>query len=479
MVNPSMVNKEMVERMLNDVFTGKGLSLPGRPTELRIQQNTARGVTMVSGNLRANTKVVEGGVSARVFSEGVHGFASAAETDAASIKKVLKAAADNAVFLGGRAGNDLGELAPIPGGDESLRIKGKEIPQKDLCDFVLELDAHIAGTCGNLAGRYIGLQCLDMEKMLFASNGGESPVMRSHTMAPRTIAFVGLTVMDKDGAPVELMDVWGGLGFFDDHFNDIQKLHAKIADLYERVVKKSEGVHANAGVRQCVMGPDLAGILAHEAVGHTVEADLILGGSVAAHYMNKPVASELVNMVDFAHTAFGKTAPVPVYVDDEGLVAKDAVLIENGVLKNFMHNRITAKKLGYEPHGNARAFSFSDEPLIRMRNTAILPGTSKLSDLIASVEDGYYLIQSGNGQADSTSEFMFGINEGYEIKNGKVGRAIRDTTISGVAFDMLKTIDMISDDMFWSSGGMCGKKQPIPTGMGGPAVRCLVNIGGR
>ena len=114
-----------------------------------------------------------------------------------------------------------------------------------------------------------------------------------------------------------------------------------------------------------------------------------------------------------------------------------------------------------------------------MRNTAIMPGDSKLEEMIASVEDGYYLMKPGNGQADSTSEFMFAVNQGYEIKNGKLGKAIMDTTISGVAFDMLKTVDMVSDDMTWVSSGMCGKKQPMPVGMGGPALRCKVNIGGR
>ena len=114
-----------------------------------------------------------------------------------------------------------------------------------------------------------------------------------------------------------------------------------------------------------------------------------------------------------------------------------------------------------------------------MRNTAILPGTSSLEDMIASIDDGYFLTETNNGQADTTGEFMFGIGMGYEIKNGKLGRAIRDTTISGVAFDMLKTVDMLSSDMVWTCSGMCGKKQPMPVGMGGPAVKCKVTIGGR
>ena len=204
-----------------------------------------------------------------------------------------------------------------------------------------------------------------------------------------------------------------------------------------------------------------------------------MGGSVAGDYMGQQVASSSVSLIDFANNVNDVTCPVPVYVDDEGTKSEDVTIIENGVLKNFMHNKDSARHFESTPTGNARAFAFSDEPLIRMRNTAIMPGESKLEEMIASVEDGYYLIKPGNGQADSTSEFMFAVNLGYEIKNGKLGKALMDTTISGVAFDMLKTVDMVSDDMTWVSSGMCGKKQPMPVGMGGPAIRCKVNIGGR
>ena len=99
--------------------------------------------------------------------------------------------------------------------------------------------------------------------------------------------------------------------------------------------------------------------------------------------------------------------------------------------------------------------------------------------MIASIDDGYYLISTGNGQADTTGEFMFGVTMGYEIKNGNLGRALRDTTISGVAFEMLKTVTMLSDEPEWDSSGYCGKKQPMPVGLGGPAVKCKVTIGGQ
>ena len=201
-----------------------------------------------------------------------------------------------------------------------------------------------------------------------------------------------------------------------------------------------------------VLDADLAGILAHEAIGHTTEADLVMGGSVAGDYLNKNIASELVTLIDYANNIDGNICPVPVYVDDEGTKANDVTIIENGILKNFMHNKDSAHELDMKITGNARAYKYSDEPLIRMRNTAIKPGTDKLNDMISSIDNGYYLTRSSNGQADSTSEFMFGVVMGYEIKNGKVKQAIKDTTISGIAFDVLKTVSMISDEMnveFW------------------------------
>jgi TldD protein len=278
---------------------------------------------------------------------------------------------------------------------------------------------------------------------------------------------------------VELYKPWVCSGDFAASFADPRSLFAGVDALYERLMEKREGVYAQAGMKTVVLGGDLCGMLAHEAVGHTVEADLVLGGSVAGPNLGKPVASELVSLTDFANTWNGETLPQPIWVDDEGTPARDAKIIENGILTGYMTNRETAAHFGMTPWGNARAYAFSDEPLIRMRNTAVLPGRDKLEDIIASVEDGYYLLETNNGQADTTGEFMFGVCMGYEIKKGKLGRAILDTTITGVAFDMLKTVDMVSDTMHWSNAGTCGKKQPMPVAMGGPELRCRVMIGGR
>jgi TldD protein len=288
-----------------------------------------------------------------------------------------------------------------------------------------------------------------------------------------------MTANDNSGVPISLFKAWGEFGTFDDIFTDPKNYYEGIDQMYLRIMQKREAVYAEGGLKQVILDSDLAGILAHEAIGHTVEGDLVRSGSVAGAYMDKQVASELITLIDYANSYEGKLLGVPIFVDDEGTKAEDVILIEHGVLKEYMHNKETAAHFGVEPKGNARANEFMDEPLVRMRNTAILPGQSKLDEMIASVEDGYYLMNPTNGQADLTGEFMFGVAMGYEIKKGKLGRAVKETTISGIAFDMLKTVDMVSDEMVWKNTGWCGKKQWIPVSMGGPAIKCKINVGGK
>lgn len=443
-------------------------------TELRKQFSRSRGVTLVNGNLTGNARSDGSGVSARVYKNGTYGFSSMAEVSDDAVRAVLKAATENAEFMSKHINKGKPNLPSVECGKYISTTPINETEQRVYIDFAREIDNYISKKYKDLKSRTVAIREDSSEKILRVSNGFDA-----HTKFIRSYVYVFLNSETPDGKPVELFKAFGGFGGFNSNFNNPADLYPEIDALYEKVMQKREGVYAEAGEKTVVLGGIMTGMLAHEAVGHTVEADLVLGGSVAGHNLGKQVASELVSLTDFANHAFGKDAPLPVYVDDEGVQAVDAKIIENGILVGYMNNRETAQHFGMTPCGNARAFSYSDEPLIRMRNTAVLPGKDKLADLIASVEDGYYLIDSGNGQADTTGEFMFGVSMGYEIKNGKLGRALLDTTISGVAFDMLKTVDMVSDEVVWSSSGYCGKKQPMPVGMGGPAVRCKVMIGGR
>lgn len=461
--------------MLQDVIMScRPAFAAGASSEVRAQRSLRRTVMMQSGSVVRNVRTDASGVSARVYKNGRCGFASAAEVSREAVQKALKKASDNAALLDRRERGQKGALPAIERGTRAPDPDFVDLPQKVYIDYLKELDGYIAKNHTKLTSRRLAVSCDSMEKQIITSDG-----YTAHTLAPRSYVYIFMTAEAKDGSSVELFVPVGTRGTFDRNFSDPRLLFKEADALYEKLMRKCEGVYPEPGVKTCILGGTLSGMLAHEAVGHTVEADLVLTGSVAAHCLNKQVASPLVSMVDFAHTAFGETAPLPVYVDDEGVKAQDAVLIENGILTGYMVNRELGAHYGMEPKGNARAFAFNDEPLVRMRNTAVLPGKSTLDEMISSVDDGYYLLDTMNGQADATGEFMFGVCMGYEIKNGKLGRAIRDTTVSGVAFEMLKTVDMVGDTVIWGSSGFCGKKQPMPVGLGGPALRCRITMGGR
>jgi TldD protein len=156
------------------------------------------------------------------------------------------------------------------------------------------------------------------------------------------------------------------------------------------------------------------------------------------------------------------------------------VVIERGVLKNYLHNRESAARFGVRPTGNARAWEYQDEPLIRMRNTYIEPGRQSLEELIDGIEDGYLLDGAANGQADANGEFMFGTQQAYRIQRGKRGPLLRGVNLSGRAFEVLSSVDGVGSEFLWDLGsGHCGKGQPMKVDAGGPWIRCQVLLGGR
>lgn len=443
--------------------------------EIRFQENRDLRISFLNGQLTTNLSQTKRGVSARSFQNGFWGFSSHSVPNENSIEKAWKEASRNADFLGTR-GKNSNKLTSSAGMkvEKNFSTKQSRKPVSYWIQFLQDVDQLMKEKFPDLVSRQVTLAGLDMEKNLLTSEGSEV-----RTLVPRAHLLIQMTKNSPRG-PVSFREILGGLGQPEDHFlMDAKNLLPLLQKTYDTVSEKANGTQAEAGVHEVILASDLAGILAHEAVGHTTEADLVLGGSVAGRNLNQRVASDLVTLVDFAHTALGETCPQPIYIDDEGTQSEDTVIIENGLLKTFMNNKETSHHFDQKATGHARAFTFSDEPLIRMRNTAILPGKSKLQEMIASVEKGYLLMRPGNGQADTTGEFMFAVDMGYEIKNGKLGRAIQNTTISGVAFEMLQNVTMVSDEFKWESAGYCGKKQPMPVGMGGPSIKTRIQIGGR
>lgn len=458
----------MIERNL-----GKYAKYFSGYTELRLQENRNLDITLLNGNLISNESNRSGGVSARVCQNGSWGFSSTPIMDEDAVRAAIRAASENAAFLDSR--QKMGRKV-YP--DQKLRSEHylgtvkKQRTRKEVVEFLREVDAYVVSTCKNLASRKLWFGGLEIEKSLLTSVGGVV-----YSMVPRTRLILFLSA-EKDGKKADLSRIFGACGQFEDVFENSAALFRGIEELSDHLNKKLEGVSPEAGTWDCILGPDMSGMLAHEAVGHTVEADNVRAGSVARNFLGKQVGGEIVNLTDFANTAFGRVCPVPVYADDEGTMAEDVKVIENGRLNSYLHNKESAEYFRGKAAGNARAATFSDEPIIRMRNTAFLPGNSSVDEMIASVDNGYYFVESGNGQADSTSEFMFGVVIGYEVKNGRIGRPIKDTTVSGIAYEVLKSVSMVSKEFEWLSGAMCSKLQRVPVGMGGPFLKCRLRVGG-
>ncbi len=442
--------------------------------EIRVQENRSRNITITNGKMIKNEKTSRRGLSVRSFENGTWGFASSENISPETFKRIIQTAEQNAKYLKGYNTAKSFQPEHLPYNYQlDVSTTKPRITEGDVIAFLMNLDQYIVAHCPAIKSRTLRLIELDMEKKMV--NLADS---QSYSLWSRSHLFLTMTT-ERSATPYTYSEAIGGMGDFEDYFFDPSQLYTKIDLIYSRLMDKSDPVDASAGMKDIIIGSEITGILAHEAIGHTTEGDNILGGSIYGNMLGQQVASDKITLVDFAHTFNGQLLPMPIFVDDEGTKAEDAVIIENGILKGFMHNLETAAKLGMKPTGNGRAFEFFDEPLVRMRNTAILPREDKLEDMIASIDDGYYIYNSSNGQADSTGEFMFGVSLGYEIKNGKLGKAIKETTVSGMAFDVLKSTTMIGNDFHITNVGYCGKKQWIPTADGGPSLKCRMNIGGK
>jgi TldD protein len=450
------------------------MSAAAHELETREHELRKTRMLMVDGNLTLNLRTVERGVSARAYVDGYWGFGSAPLAGGAADRdRVQRQALSNARALAG-----FGVRAPQP--LPAVRHLGRQQHQGRTALTPAECNERLAELHAWCRQRYPDLRSTRFVisdehhgKALTTSLGGDS-----FARIDRAACVFTLVGEDASGAPIEVDEWVSGRGTLADVDWSLDALAPKLEQAHEHLQAKRNAVTARGGLHTVVLAAPLAGMLAHEAMGHPCEADAVLGGAVTASLVGQPVASELVSMVDFAHTYAGAPTLIPVQMDDEGTPASDVVMIERGLLKGFMHSRETAARMQQAPTGNARAYNPHDEPLIRMRNTAILPGTSTIDEMIAGVDDGYLLLNTANGQADSTTEFTFGVTLAYEIRHGKLRQAVRNTTLSGSAIKVLKTVDAVGDTMHWSCAGYCGKKQPMVVSMGGPALRARAHLGG-
>lgn len=312
------------------------------------------------------------------------------------------------------------------------------------------------------------------EVLLFTSDG------RMATDIQPILRFGVMAVAEENGKR-QSGSGGGGGRYGMEYFQQAQRDAAAHGTEAARVaIAMLDAVDAPAGELPVVLGPADSGILLHEAVGHGLEADF--NRKQTSNYsgqIGKKVASDLCTVVDDATITGSRGA---MNVDDEGFAGQNNVLIENGVLVGYMHDRLSAKHFGIQPTGNGRRESFRAMPLPRMTNTSLLGGKDSPEDIIKSVKRGIYAKRFSGGQVNiSNGDFVFSLSESYLIEDGKLTAPLKGVNLIGNGPDVLRRVDMLGSDYQLSDGiWTCGKDgQSVPVNVGTPTVRISsITVGG-
>lgn len=282
-----------------------------------------------------------------------------------------------------------------------------------------------------------------------------------------TIAVIHVITADNGIIQTGYEAIGGFIGFelFDDI--DIEDFTLKAA---KRSIMMLTARRAPGGRMSVVISSEAGGTMIHEAIGHGLEADLVQQGlSVFSKKIGQQVASPLITVIDDSTIPQKRGS---FRFDDEGTPSQRTVLVENGILKGYMYDKLTAKKDGVMPSGNGRRQSYRHRPIPRMTNTFIAPGEIPPEKIIRSVENGLFVQKMGGGQVNTiTGDFVFDVQEGYLIRKGSIEEPVRSSTLVGNGPEVLKSIDMVGSDLGFSIG-TCGKDaQGVPVSDAMPTVR--------
>lgn len=452
----------LTENQLQNVF----YKLAGRNVDyadLYFQSNYTESWVLEEGIIKGGSFDIDRGVGVRALSGEKTGFAyaddilmPAIEQAAHAARSIVRQGGEHAIKSWHKAsGHDLYlPINPL----HSLSEKEKVSLMQKVDTYIRAKDSRIIRVSLSLAGEY--------ETILVMSSDG-------HLAADvRPLVRFNVSVVVEHNGRRE-SGYSGGGGRFDYHHFVSTDLAFEYADeALRQALVNLEAIDAPAGAMMVVLGPGWPGVLLHEAVGHGLEGDFNRKGiSAYSGRMGQKVASELCTIVDNGTLPNRRGS---LNIDDEGVPTQNNVLIENGILRNYMMDKRNARLMGVNSTGNGRRESYAHIPMPRMTNTYMLPGKSLPGDIIASVKKGLYAVNFGGGQVDITSgKFVFSASEAYLIENGKIGAPVKGATLIGNGPDVLSKVSMVGNDLKLDTGvGICGKDgQSVPVGVGQPTLR--------
>lgn len=420
--------------------------------------------SLEDGIVKSGSFSIDQGVGVRVISGEKTGFAYADSIDLAAIERSAKVA--SGIVKQGRSAKAqafkavsarpllYSAASPL----EALSKSAKVAWLQDIDRLARQTDPRIVEVMASISGSY--------ETILVMATDG--------TLAwdARPLVRVNVTVIAEENGRRE-QGFSGGGGRYDfAHLYEADKWKHYTAEACELALSNLKAVDAPAGSMDVVLGPGWPGVLLHEAFGHGLEGDFNRKKTSSFyHLMGKKVASDLCTVVDDGTL---ENCRGSLNIDDEGTPTQRTVLVEKGILKNYMHDKLNARLMGQKSTGNARRESYAHLTLPRMTNTFMLPGNSAPEEIIASVDKGIYAKSFSGGAVDITSgKFVFAANEAFLIEKGKLTRPVKGATLIGDGPSALLKVSMVGNDLSLDEGvGVCGKEgQSVPVGVGQPTLR--------
>ena len=459
------LSERLLERCL-----GEALSAGGDFADLYFEAVTSTSLGMDEGIVKTAAQGVSVGCGVRVLSGERTGFAY---TDDLSAERLLKAARTAALIASGPQTTRVAgfqqthtpQLYPIAGSsDAEISAKLELIARADRA--ARAFDPRIVQVRAGLSD--------ELRRILVAASDG--------TFASDTqpLARLNVAVIAKDEHNTARGSSGGGGRVTLDFFTGSKSPEHFATEAARTAVLQLGAVAAPAGDMEVVLGPGWPGVLLHEAVGHGLEADFNRKKTSAfAGLIGQQVASSKVTVVDNG-TMPGRRGSLNV--DDEGNPTQETVLIENGILRGYLSDKLSARLMGMPNTGSGRRESYQAIPMPRMTNTYMLAGEDDPGDIIRSVKRGLYAVNFGGGQVDITNgKFVFSASEAYLIEDGNVTVPVKGATLIGNGPESLKYVSMVGNDLALDEGiGTCGKNgQSVPVGVGMPTVKLdRMTVGG-
>jgi TldD protein len=438
--------------------------------DLYFQHSRSESWVLEEGIVKDGSHSIEQGVGVRAISGEKTGFSY---SDDIVLPQLLEASRAARAIAHGGGGNGK-PLALNTGRALYPAIDPVDsLPTEDKIDLLRSVDAHARSRDPRVKQVVVSLSATLDTIMIAASDG---------TLAAdvRPLVRLSVQVIAEQGNRREQGHAGGGGRYGYRELIANGRAHAFAEEAVRQALVNLEAVDAPAGTMTVVLGPGWPGILLHEAIGHGLEGDFNRKGSSAfAGRIGQRVAAEGVTVVDDG-TLEGRRGSLSI--DDEGTPTECTTLIENGILKGFMQDKLNARLMGVKSTGNGRRESFAQLPMPRMTNTYMRSGDRDPEEIIRSVKRGLYAVNFGGGQVDITNgKFVFTASEAYLIEDGKVTRPVKGATLIGSGPDVLTRVSMIGNDMKLDEGvGVCGKDgQSVPVGVGQPTLRIeSMTVGG-